>query len=292
MRRIVLALMMAGAVQGAHAGDFSDDLPVLRGSFREGLISRPRNWSGYYGGGQVGYGAANVDFGRATSTMTDFMLRNAVLQSELHDWTLLGKNDIQTFGFGGFVGRNWQWDDVVLGLEVNYNHFTNFKTSAVNSMSRLITNPIGTSPPANHTYIYNVTLAGGAAVQVQDVMTFRARAAWSSGIFLPYMFGGLAVARVDDSRYASITGTRTDRFEDTSTTPATITNTTTGLPPLSQAESRSNNFVAGYTAGLGTEMMVAGNLFGRIEWEYVKLLKVKDVSIGMNTVRAGLGYKF
>ena len=116
-------------------------------------------------GGQVGYGAAKVDFGRAASTMTDFMLRNAVLQSELHDWTLLGKNDIQTFGFGGFVGRNWQWDDVVLGLEVNYNHFTNFKTSAVNSMSRLITNPIGTSPPANHTYIYNVTLAGGAAVQ-------------------------------------------------------------------------------------------------------------------------------
>ena len=292
MRRIVLAIVMAAAIQAAQAADYPEDTPILRGSFGDGLSTRTRNWSGYYAGGQIGYGAANVDFGHATSSMTDFMLRNAVLQSELHDWTLLGKNDIQTTGFGGFVGRNWQWDDVVLGLEANYSHMTNLKTSTANSMSRIITNPVGTSPPANHTYLYNVTLAGGAAVQVHDVMTFRARAAWASGIFLPYMFGGLAVARVDDSRFASITGTRTDRFEDTSTTPATITNTTTGLPPLSQSESRTNNFVVGYTAGLGTEMMLFGNVFARAEWEYVKLLKVKDISIGMNTVRAGVGYKF
>lgn len=293
MRRIVLAMvMMASVVQSAQAADYPDDLPVLRGGFRDGLSTGTRNWEGYYAGGQIGYGSANVDFSQATSSMTDFMLRNAVLQAELHDWNLLGKNDIQMMGFGAFVGRNWQWDDVVLGLEANYTHMPDLKTSTINSMSRVITNPIGTNPPANHTYLYDVTLAGGASVQVRDVMTFRARAAWAAGNFLPYMFGGLAVARVDSSRYATITGTRTDRFEDTSTTPATIIDTTTGLPALSRSESRTNNFVAGYTAGLGTEVMLFGNVFARAEWEYVKLLKVKDISIGLNTVRAGLGVKF
>lgn len=294
MRRIVVAMMMAMTAASAQAADLPDltDLPILRGGFRDGLSTGTRNWRGFYVGGQAGYAAANVDFGRATSSMTDFMLRNAVLQSELHDWTLLGKNDIQTTGFGGFVGRNWQWDDAVLGLEVSYSHMSGFETSSANVLARRITNPIGSSPPPNHTYFYDTTLAGGAAVKVHDVMTFRARAGWAAGIFMPYAFGGLAVGRIDSSRFATITGTRTDRFEDTSTTPATVTETTVGLAPLGLVESRTNNFVAGYTLGLGTEMALFGNLFARAEWEYVKFLKVKDISIGMNTVRAGLGYRF
>ena len=50
--------------------------------------------------------------------------------------------------------------------------------------------------------------------------------------------------------------------------------------------------MAGWTGGLGVEYMLWGSLFLRGEWEYIKFLSVKDTTISINTVRAGLGYKF
>ncbi|HEX7882639.1 MAG TPA: outer membrane beta-barrel protein [Afipia sp.] len=290
-------VMMAGAVQGAQAADYPDDAPILRGSFRDGLSTpRPRNWSGYYAGGQVGYSSANVDFSNAQSGMTSFLLRNTVEATFVPQWSLFGKNDIQATSFGGFIGRNWQWSDAVLGVEVNYNHFSNLRASTSNSMGRSVTNPPAANPPTGHSYTYDVALAGSAAVQVHDVMTFRARAAWSAGNFLPYMFGGLAVGRMDSFRSVTINEQRhDDYFVDQVVGGVTISvpqRDTVTYAPIGQTESRNNNFVAGYTAGLGTEMMLFGNVFGRVEWEYVKFLKIKDISIATNTVRAGLGYKF
>ena len=47
----------------------------------------------------------------------------------------------------------------------------------------------------------------------------------------------------------------------------------------------------GYTAGLGTEAMLLGNLFLRAEWEYIRFVNA-GADVNINTVRAGLGYKF
>ena len=46
----------------------------------------------------------------------------------------------------------------------------------------------------------------------------------------------------------------------------------------------------GYTAGLGVDIMLFVGLFLRAEWEYIRFTAQVDTSI--NTVRAGLGYKF
>src|SRR5476651_582472 len=112
MRRLLLAAMMFGAVSGAQAADLSD-LPILRGSSSEGLSTASRNWDGWYAGGQIGYSSAEIDFGHATQNLTNFELRNTVLQAPLAGWQLLSKNHAQATGFGAFVGRNWQWEDLV-----------------------------------------------------------------------------------------------------------------------------------------------------------------------------------
>jgi opacity protein-like surface antigen len=39
-------------------------------------------------------------------------------------------------------------------------------------------------------------------------------------------------------------------------------------------------------------MAVTDNLFLRAEWEYIKLLKVKDVGFSVNSARVGVGYRF
>ena len=79
MRRFVLAAMMFGAASGAHAADLPD-LPVLRGSFPDGLSTTTRNWDGWYVGGQGGYASGATDFSHSVVRLTNFIFRNSVLQ--------------------------------------------------------------------------------------------------------------------------------------------------------------------------------------------------------------------
>jgi outer membrane immunogenic protein len=160
--------------------------------------------------------------------------------------------------------------------------------------------PAGTIVPPGHTYTYNVTLTGNAALQIKDVLTLRGRTGWAVGNFLPYVFGGLAVGRMDIARSATSTVSRRDDVFTTITdssgnvTIVPLGSTTTNIPSLSQtlSEERTNSFVAGWTGGLGAEYMLWGNVFMRAEWEYIKFLTVKDTVVVMNSVRAGIGYKF
>ena len=123
MRRFVLAAMMFGAMSGAQAADMPD---FLRGSLSAGPAPT-RDWSGWYAGGQVGYTSADMDFIHSVKTLSNFMLRNSVLQDPVSQWSLLSKNHAQATGFGAFVGRNYQWDDLVFGVEANYNYGQSFE---------------------------------------------------------------------------------------------------------------------------------------------------------------------
>jgi outer membrane immunogenic protein len=298
MRRLLLAAMMFGAASGARAADLPDlsDLPILRGS----LTAETKNWDGWYAGGQVGYSSASTDFSRSVISLTNFIFRNSILQQPTSTWSLLNKTSPQGTGFGAFVGRNWQWDDIVFGVEANYNYIDRLASSSSSSISLGIVNPPGSSPPVNHTYTYNTTLNGAAALQIKDVLTFRGRAGWATGNFLPYVFGGAAVGRMDVSRSVSTdvvlrddaTQTTTDAFGNTIT--VSLPPVFTPIPSLSKtaSEERTNNFTAGWTGGLGMEYMLWGNLFMRGEWEYIKFLSVKDTTVTLNSVRAGIGYKF
>ena len=145
-----------------------------------------------------------------------------------------------------------------------------------------------------------MTLAGNAAVQIKDVITLRGRAGWATGNFLPYVFGGVAVGRMDVARSVTSSGNLQDDYDVTTTTIVglqTISNTVHHtdfyqLPTLGQSEERTNSIVAGWTGGLGLEYMLWGNVFMRGEWEYIKFLSVKDTTVSMNSLRAGIGYKF
>jgi outer membrane immunogenic protein len=297
MRRFVLAAMMLGAASGARAADLPD-FPPLRGS--EGLSAATRNWDGWYAGGQVGYTSASTDFSQSVVSLTNFIFRNSVLQAPTSTWSLLNKTNPEGTGFGAFVGRNYQWDDLVFGLEGNYNYINKLASSSTGTLSLGIVNPPGSTPPINHTYTYNTTLTGAASLQVKDVFTLRGRAGWATGNFLPYVFGGLAVGRMDVFRSVTsqvilqdnATETVTDQFGNVTTVnlPPVFTN----IPSLSQTQTqeRTNDFVAGWTGGLGVEYMVWGNVFMRGEWEYIKFLSVMNTSVTLNSVRAGIGYKF
>src|ERR1700704_1655648 len=290
MRSFLLAAVMFGAVSGAQAADMPD---FLRGSIPAAPVTR--NWEGWYVGGQVSYSAVASDFSKSVVGLTNFIFRDSVLQQPTSQFGLLPKTTTQGTGFGAFVGRNYQWDDLVFGLEANYSYFDRLSTATSGSNSLEIVNPGGQVAP-NDTTTYGVTLTGRSAVQIKDAIAFRARAGWATGDFLPYVFGGIAVGRMDV--YRSVTSFVTRRDDITTTDAFGVTTTTIGptlfVPAQSQtlSEERTSAFVAGWTGGLGLEYMLWGNVFMRGEWEYVKFLTVKNTAVQANNLRAGIGYKF
>src|SRR5215212_4617112 len=164
MRRFLLATAFLGAASGAQAADMPD---FLRGSIAP--VAAPtlnRNWDGWYAGGQVGYESTEIDFSRSVVSLTNFIFRNSTLQAPTSQWSLLTKNHAQGASLGAFGGRNYQWEEIVFGFEVNYNYFSNTKSSSASTIALGIVNPPGTTPPPNHTYTYNTSMTGAAALEI------------------------------------------------------------------------------------------------------------------------------
>jgi outer membrane immunogenic protein len=295
MRWLVCALVIAGSAQGAAAADFG--LPILRGS----TVPDGDRWTGVYFGAQAGYTTASTDFGAGASSLISFILRNSVIQDQVASFTTLSKVDTSGTSFGGFVGYNTRWDEIILGVEGNYNRLSLNAMSASDSLSRSILN--NGAAPAGHDHIYNMTVSANASVKLTDLATFRARAGWDAGPFLPYAFAGVAVGRADVMRSATVTGTLTDNFTVTNTitdpltgqlitvvTPQSVT-TTLALPGT-QTETANGVFAYGWTLGLGVDFALMQNVFLRAEYEYVQFAPIKDMNVHLSTVRTALAIKF
>ncbi|WP_027565341.1 outer membrane protein [Bradyrhizobium sp. URHA0013] len=275
MRRLLLAAAMLGTVSAAHAADLSD-LPILRGGFTDGLSKSNVNWQGSYIGAQGGYGSSDENFNGSTRNMMAALLADTLIESSMgvSQWNLgLGKASQRTSGYGAFVGYNGQWDDVVLGLEFSYLHG---KFGGTASASERRVSPVALSDGNFH----DVTAISTSSINISDMATFRGRAAYAWGCFLPYMFAGLALGNADIIRTVSAQ----DRIS------ATQLGTYTPLALLSSTDAQHNHLIYGYTAGLGVDVNLVGGLFFRGEYEYIRFSSAVDTSI--NTVRAGLGYKF
>ena len=253
MRRFLLVAVMCGAVTGAQAADMPD---FLRGSVTEGLSNSKVNWQGYYVGGQVSYGSvtSKVPGGANSDLQSTFIPPNNVS----YNWQALPSAHSNTTGFGAFAGYNSQWDDVVIGFEANYIH----------DGIRSVANSVG--------YVYqpdNVTLQSithsSAAVKLTDFGSLRIRGGYVVGCFLPYLFAGTGMGTQTVDRTVSV-------FPDP-------------VRPGSTSGSKTK-LVYGYSAGAGVDVMLVGGLFVRAEYEYRRV--TSDVETNINTVRAGLGYKF
>jgi outer membrane immunogenic protein len=278
MRRFLLAAVMLGTAAGAQAADLPD---FLRGSLPGGPAPAV-NWQGFYVGGQGGYGSSDENFSGATSNMiAPLVANNVVQQTGVATWNLgLGKESAQSPGFGGFAGYNSQWDDVVIGVEASYLH-GNFGGSASAGEGPLV------FPLSDGNY-HDVTATSQAAIAISDMATFRARAGYAYGSFLPYVFGGFALGDATITRSVSIQDnwapTIAGAIASCSGAQYPVCNT------YASSQIQHSHLIYGYTAGLGVDINLIGGLFMRAEWEYARYTDEIDTSV--NTVRAGLGYKF
>jgi opacity protein-like surface antigen len=253
MRRLLLAVVIFGAVSGARAADMPD-LPVLRGT--QGLSVSTVNWQGVYFGGQVEYGSITSKI--SPSINGDLESAFVPPTGIAYNWRSLGFAQTTSPGYGAFAGYNSQWDDVVVGIEANYIH-DGFKSTSSST---------GLTFDGNNALI--ATTGTRATVGVSDFGTLRLRAAYVAGCFLPYMFvgGGLGAETVDRVAFAS---------------PAPALQ-------VGVASASETKLVYGYSAGFGFDVMLVGGLFARAEYEYRHV--TSNIESNINSLRAGLGYKF
>lgn len=299
MRRllpVVLCVAAAADSGAAFAGSLDD---VLRGSKYDTVAQAPPRyvpgkptyfrWEGFYAGAQYGRSFAGMDFGSGTQSLIDYILRNDVVGTHVSNWTTLSNTSTSMNSYGAFVGYNMQWEDAVVGFELNYNRVASGGSgSSADSMSRAFQDDTGA--PAGHHYFYSATVASSASARLTNFGTIRVRAGYVMDRFMPYAFGGVAIGTVDTVRSATVSYTRRDipDVTDPPTTPQATFNT----GPMTRSDQKSNAVAYGYTAGLGIDIAVMPNLFVRGEWEYIQFTKVNDINISLNTVRAGVAVKF
>ena len=266
LRSLLCGLVFVGIAHSASAADLGDSF--LRGST---VISQPggNRWDGVYFGGHVGATYSGADFSGATKDLVGTILRESTFNSVFNvpDWRVLSKADTSGSSFGGFIGYNVQWDGAILGIEGTYNR---------TSLAMASTDAIGRIPAGSPDSVFiNAT----ASTKVTDYGTLRVRGGVDAGTFLPYGFVGIAVARADVARTATV---NLVNFSQSS------------LPYFtdSRTDNQTGAFAYGYTAGFGVDICIWNNLFVRGEYEYVKFGEFNGINLNIQTARVGAGLKF
>jgi len=269
MRWAVVGLAMLGMASAASAADYRP--PVLRGSQWDSTVPNYRDWSGFYVGGHIGYSSATADFGEGGSSIIADILRLSVLETEfsVSQWVSPGGHGNGT-PFGLFFGYNWQSEDAVFGVDFIYSH-SSILAGGTDSLARNVTTSGGDN--------YDVFVSATMGSKITDMLSIRGRGGVSYGPFLPYATLGVAVARLDVVRTATVT-----TVEDPGGVPIVASE--------SRDESRKGAFGYGLSAGLGFDWEVFPQLFLRAEYEYLALAAVEDIKISIHTARAGVGVKF
>lgn len=290
-----IALFVVLFSSSTYGADYSTPRPLpdysLRGS--QAPVSRepvyPR-WEGFYFGAQGGQTFGSADFSNVNSAQVSYILAHTELQDLVSNWTTLPKGSSGSRSYGGFVGYNVQWGEVITGFELNYNRLS-FRNGAADSVGPVLVP--GANLPDGSTVLYSVTVASSANIAITDIMTARARAGWAYDRLMPYGFVGLAIGRADVSRTASVTGTKTTQA------PADVNGIfpppsvgALSLPRNPQSDTQNGQIAFGFTGGLGIEVGILPNLFLRAEWEVVQFPNIKEIRVLMNTARVGVGLKF
>jgi outer membrane immunogenic protein len=270
-RRLRLSIAALGLVLMAPAGAAADevDTGALRGSMSNSFNSKSYSrWDGINFGAQLGLSNMNTDFGNAARQWVEYNLRTTALQNEQHpeNWVVMPSDMARSSSYGAFLGYNFQWDQLVVGVDLAYNHMSSMQTSAADFISRTVSISSGTD---------TVTIIGQSSLKLIDYATLRGRAGYAFGQFLPYAILGAAAGRFDYSTIAGLQVTGADH-----------------VGPLAMSDSKSNAIVAGFATGLGMDVALLPNVFLRGEWEFVMFAPVAGIRSNINTGRVGIGVKF
>ena len=290
MRCLLAALFAALGLTGLHNPAFGADyeLPTLRGSSMFApAFPTYFSWQGLYAGGQLSYTSASADFTGASAPLIAFSLQQLAVLNVMapNTWSVLGISDTGAVGFGGFVGYNVQWDNAIVGLELNYTH------SSVNAVAP--STPLGREGVVGG-LIDDVTVDASASMHISDFATTRARFGWGIGHFMPYAALGLAFGRADVAVTTNVTVVEKDpskQVPNPNPPPATVP-LVVGTFIFPNSRAKNGAFMYGFSGGAGLDFAMTENIFARGEYEYIQWGRFWSIAPSMHNFRLALGVKF
>lgn len=252
---IVLAAALAGLAPGGQA----QAADMLRGPYagdQQPSRATVADWGGIYAGVHVGASVGTADPRRFASTHRNALTASPAMPVSIAATVsgMVGLRDTSAtkFSYGAFIGANWQWDDVVLGIEGDY-------TRSDLRLRNSTTSAQTYSPAAGTEYDLRVTSTSN--VRVQDWATLRARIGWSAGMFMPYITGGFALGSVRSQTSANAAW---DRYS-TVVLPRTYVDSGSVTSVLTR-----NGIAFGHAIGAGIDMQLMPGAFLRGEYLNVR----------------------
>ncbi|MGO4173706.1 outer membrane protein [Bosea sp. TAF32] len=268
----------------AYAADYLRGSQVIEAQ-EQPTIDRGINWSGFYFGGGAGVSDTKFKPGTGLQDLANFAFRNTLLGQQVNMGSLVNnlpeKSDSGATYFG-FLGYNWAFGDVVLGLEADYTR--SGQSYQINdSIARRFITSDGT--------INDFSLNTNQSAKLDDYVTARLRMGWSYGSIMPFATIGGAVGRFNTSSTIATTNY------------LTRTNPVTGLPESGYSVGRSpgdppvgatkkNVYGFGLAIGGGVEWALSDNLILRGEYQLIRFADVEGTTTTVNTARAAAAVKF
>jgi outer membrane immunogenic protein len=271
---LACALAMLAIGGKAQAADY------LRGAYSgetEPRAAAGPDWGGVYGGVHAGISSGQTDPRPFSPPLARAAIPNTVITDTVASLINFKETNKLGTSYGAFAGINWLWDDVVLGLEVDYTR-SSIKSNSTSSGS-------ATLKPTGTTDEYDITTNAVARARLSDWGTLRGRVGWAAGMFMPYLTAGVAFGNVDGR--ANMNGTWA-RY-DVSTPPA---RTFVSSGTFSGAVGR-RGITYGGAMGAGVDMQIVPNTFLRAEWQYIQFASGgQRPNVSINTARIAGGVKF
>ncbi|MGL4496521.1 MAG: outer membrane protein [Beijerinckiaceae bacterium] len=242
--------------------------------------SQDANWEGFYIGAFAGYShAKNNGSGSVVDLVRQaFRFTAALNEMQVDRWPAnMSAGPTRSVNFGLFGGYNVMADELVLGIDLQAGAF-NHKSTATDAIGRAMSLSTG--------YVESVTLNSTMKRTIDNYFTARVRVGQAMGNFLPYIAGGIAVAR--GSNVTTLTYRHSGVDADPATAPA-LPPFDTGFVTVSSAN--RNAYAFGYSAAIGSDFMFGGNMFGRVELSHSRFA-TSNINAEITKLNAGLGVKF
>lgn len=223
------------------------------------------NWGGLYGGIHAGYSATTVT-GSTVATASALSLAGAALgtttpyTSITFDKTVSFSSD--SGNAGAFVGANWVFDDVAVGIEADWIGYFGKNQASRTVAGAPVLIPFGT-----------VTGTGTQSVSVNNIGLFKLRAGFPMGRFLPFATIGLAIGQGDQ---------RTSYYATSALTGGIV----------SSASYHKQGYLSGGTAGVGVDYALMDNVFLRAEYNYIVFSGFNGSDVTVHNIQAGLAVKY
>lgn len=303
MRKLSLALLAAASLVGPSSASAADlDYDFLRGpEYDAPLPVAAIDWSGVYLGGHGGYSSAALGFKGALQPLVYRQTHDSTAEADFGASTLLNpaSKRVGDVSFGAYAGYNFQFDDIVIGVEADY---TSFGRGGATS------DGIGRTKTNSNGLLETVTLSSASATKINDYGTIRARAGYAFGNLLPFVTGGFAIGRariadgvaIQDSAYDLTTYNANQAL--TSGSPSYVTNfgyksfsqtnPSAGVPTTTYLSQSKTKTVGGISLGGGLEYAITQNILLRAEYQYVLFNDFEGHKANINTVRGGAAVKF